>query len=136
MRVYLLLVVSFLTTHDTYSMNHNGSDIESSDSDTEQSILYVTQSGSYYILMNLLLENKSADTQDFSLSLKVNDSKRFHKNFSVAPFSSEHLHVPAILELKAADILEFDFDTDGQAVKVFKEKIEYYRIPKNSAPKG
>lgn len=136
MRVYLLLVTSFLSTDVTCTMNHNGTDIESSDSDNEQSILYITRSGHYYILMNLLLENKSADTQDFSFSLKVNNSKRFHKNISLAPFSSEYLHVPATLELKAADILEFDFDTNDKVVKILKEKIEYYRIPKNSSVKG
>ncbi len=133
--IKMLLLIGSFCSLSTYSMENNGTDVESSDSEVEDGVYSVTQPGNYYVVMNLLFKNTGTKREKTYFAIKVNKKTVLNKKIVIDPSSSESLYVPIILTLNPFDAIEFDFG-DNDTIELVQKQIDYVRIPKNSSIKG
>lgn len=116
-----------------FGMNHNGTDIESSDSDSElenkpeEMYLWLDEPGAYLLYYNLRLINKSAKVEDFILGVYINNKKTAYKQYKINAHSIQIIKDFIPVTVTSDDLIQIKFNAPN-AITLENNGIDFILV--------
>lgn len=118
MHYFVFFILSFFCFNFSNAMNHNGTDIESSDSsssnsesDSEQEEMYMEldQPGNYEMHFSVRISNKSKENANLIIGVYINNKKSEYKQYLIAANSELTINDFLPVTYYANDLIELKF---------------------------
>lgn len=133
----IFLILSFVSITQSFAMNHNGTDIESSDSENEEIdtpeefYLKLDSPGRYLFFFAINVNNKDENEADFKIGLSVNNKKASYVHYKINGNSSQIINGFLPVSVNKDDLIEIKWNAP-EAVSIESYETDFVNFePKN-----